>query len=151
MGSTTKYNLPYPEQSDFADIPKDMKKLAEKIESTIDKSTEIETITNENGTAIKYPDGRLECRLNETKTDIAMNRPYGSTGLYMGSYYWTFPVPFTNNPTVICGMFRGGTGASWGICTGSTKSTASLVGLDVVSREAGTDVKLQAVASGYWK
>ena len=125
--------------------------MQDNIENAINDSTEIETIINERGVAIKYPDGRLECRLNDTRTDIAINSPYGSTGLYIGSYYWTFPVPFTNNPIVICGMFRWGTGASWGICTGSTQSTASLAGLDVLSREAGIDVKLQAIAYGYWK
>ncbi len=36
MASTTKYKLPYPERSDFADVPGDMKKLAEKIEEVID-------------------------------------------------------------------------------------------------------------------
>ena len=32
MGQTTKYKFPYPESSDNADVPKDMKNLAESIE-----------------------------------------------------------------------------------------------------------------------
>lgn len=34
MGVTTKYNLPYPELTDQANVPEDMKKLCEKIEDS---------------------------------------------------------------------------------------------------------------------
>lgn len=35
MGQTSKYNLPYPEPTDQADIPKDLKALVEKIEEIL--------------------------------------------------------------------------------------------------------------------
>lgn len=44
MASTTKYKLPYPERSDFADVPEDMKELAEKVEETIIDVKKINTV-----------------------------------------------------------------------------------------------------------
>lgn len=38
MGQTSKYNLPYPEPTDQADIPKDFKALVEKIEEILTNS-----------------------------------------------------------------------------------------------------------------
>lgn len=39
MGVTTKYNLPYPELTDQANVPEDMKKLCEKIEDSYENFT----------------------------------------------------------------------------------------------------------------
>lgn len=55
--------------------------------------TDIETITNENGTAIKYPDGTMICTGKKTQTlDITY---YASHGFYYNQVEFTYPISFT--------------------------------------------------------
>ena len=115
------------------------------------KNMQIETITNENGTAIKYPDGWMICLLDTTVTDQALNRQYSNTSLFFGTRTWTFPVQFIEKPIVNCGRFQWGTGASWGNVTSVTSSTARLTGMDFLSRAVGTSVEISATAIGRWK
>ena len=58
-------------------MPLIMNKILKKI-----KNMQIETITNENGTAIKYSDGWMICLLDTTVTDQAINRQYSTTSLF---------------------------------------------------------------------
>lgn len=120
-----------------------IKKLNEKVAGII------ETVTNANGTAIKFADGTMICTLNITVTDQAINRSYES--LYWGSRTWSFPVVFIEKPAVSCGMFKWGAGISWGNVSAVTETSATLVGMDNVSREAGTSVNISATAIGRWK
>ena len=112
------------------------------------KNMEIERIENENGTAIKFPDGTMICTLNITVTDQAINRSYEN--LYWGSRIWNFPVAFIEKPAVSCGMFKWGAGISWGNVSAVTETSATLVGMDNVSREASS-VNISAIAIGRWK
>lgn len=84
-----------------------IKKILQKI-----KNMETETITNENGTAIKFADGTMICTLNITVTDQAISNAYSN--VFTGIRDWTYPVPFVEKPSVTCGMFKWGTSASWG-------------------------------------
>ena len=122
----------------------DMRRILEKF-----KSSEIETVTNSNGTAVKLPDGTMICTLDTTVTDQAINRSYGS--LYWGSRTWNFPVAFIEKPAVSCGMFKWGTGMSWGNVSGIATTYATLAGIDISSRETGTSTEIHAMAIGRWK
>lgn len=91
--------------------------------------------------------GRLQiCTLNTSKTNIAINTAYGP--LYLGAYTWTFPKPFALTPSVQCGMFRWGTGASWGTVGVASSSNALLYGFDTFKRASGETVRIQATAIG---
>ena len=122
----------------------DMKKILEKF-----KSSEIETVTNSNGTAVKLPNGTMICTLDTTVSDQAINRSYG--GLYWGPRTWNFPVAFIEKPAVSCGMFKWGTGRSWGNVSGIATTYATLVGMDTSSRDTGTSTEIHAMAIGRWK
>lgn len=122
----------------------DMRRILEKF-----KSSEIETVTNSNGTAVKLPDGTMICTLDTTVTDQVINRSYGD--LYWGSRTWNFPVAFIEKPAVSCGMFKWGTGMSWGNVSGITTTYATLVGIDIAIRDTGTPTEIHAIAIGRWK
>lgn len=111
----------------------------------------VETITNDNGTAIKFANGTMICTYRETVTDQAINNTYGSAGLYYGIRSWQFPVPFVENPVCSCGMFKYGTGASWGGINSVSSTNANLIGYDFFPRAAGTAVNISATAIGRWK
>lgn len=113
------------------------------------KNMEIERIKNTNGTAIKYADGTMICTLDTTVTDQVINRSYGD--LYWGSRTWNFPVAFIEKPAVSCGMFKWGTGMSWGNVSGITTTYATLVGIDIAIRDTGTSTEIHAIAIGRWK
>lgn len=105
---------------------------------------------NENGSYLRLPDGTQLCWLNTIVTDQAINTLYTS-GVYQGIRNWTFPIPFIDSPSVSCGCFKHGTGASWGTANASTPTEAGLRAYDFVSREAGDNCLIQAVAIGRWK
>lgn len=105
---------------------------------------------NENGSYLRLPDGTQLCWLNTIVTDQAINTLYTS-GVYQGIRNWTFPIPFIDSPSVSCGCFRHGTGASWGAVNASTPTEAGLRAYDFVSREAGSTCLIQAIAIGRWK
>lgn len=113
------------------------------------KSSRTETITNENGTAIKFADGRLICTLDTTVTDQAINTAYGN--FFIGTRNWTYPIPFVEKPSVCCGMFKWGTSASWAGVSGIGNISTSLAGYDLYKREVGTNVSISAIAIGRWK
>lgn len=113
------------------------------------KSNKTETITNTNGTAIKFSDGTMICILNETVTDQAIDNAYGS--IYQAQRVWTFPEMFIETPCVTCGMFKWGTSASWGSVNSITNQNASLIGYDYYQRATGTNVRISAIAIGRWK
>lgn len=122
----------------------DMRRILEKF-----KSSEIETVTNSNGTAVKLPNGTMICTLDTTVSDQAINRSYGD--LYWGPRTWNFPVAFIEKPAVSCGMFKWGTGMSWGNVSGIATTYATLVGMDTSSRDTGTSTEIHAMAIGRWK
>lgn len=111
--------------------------------------TIVESGSNDNGSYVKFSNGWMICTLQIAVTDQAINRAYGS--LYWGSRVWNFPVAFVGKPSVACGMFKWGTGVSWGNIIEVTNTYATLAGIDILSRETGTNVNIQATAIGKWK
>ena len=100
------------------------------------EATDFVTVTNANGTAIRFPDGTQICLLNISVTDQAIDSSYssGSVQLYRGVRSWTFPAVFTAPPSVIPGAFRHGSGASWSALGGTvTTNAAPLRGIDIIS------------------
>ena len=113
------------------------------------KNMQTETITNENGTAIKFADGTMICTLQTKVTDQAINGAYGN--LFQGTRVWDFPVAFIETPSVTCGCFQWGTGASWGGIRGISSTSVTLRGYDIASRSTGTETTISAIAIGRWK
>ena len=113
------------------------------------KGNKTETITNENGTAIKFSNGTMICFMYITVTDQAISNAYSN--VFTGIRDWTYPVPFVEKPSITCGMFKWGTSASWGGVSGVGNTSASLIGYDFFQREAGTNVHISAIAIGRWK
>ena len=98
---------------------------------------------------VRLPDATQICWVAMSRTDVALNAPYGS--LYIGSWTWVFPRPFEGGPAVSCSRFHWGTSASWGTVQATSPTQATLRGLDAFSRAAGTSVSIEAVAIGRWK
>lgn len=115
----------------------------------IEEKMDIITITNDNGTAIKFPDGTMICTIRKTVTDQEISTALGS--LFQGTRTWTFPQEFVAIPNVTCGMFKWGTGLGWGAVAQENKASAVLIGYDLYSRATGTNVRISATAIGRWK
>ena len=78
MGKTAKYNLPYPENTDKANVPQDLKNLAEQAEAALDKKVNKEDgkrlITNTEAEKLaglsNYDDTKLQERLTNQEKKI---------------------------------------------------------------------------------
>lgn len=78
MGKTAKYNLPYPESTDKANVPQDLKNLAEQTETALDKKVNTEDgkrlITNTEAEKLaglsNYDDTELKEQLTNQATKI---------------------------------------------------------------------------------
>ena len=120
----------------------DFKKVLNKL-----KNMQTEVVTNSNGTAVKFADGTMICTLNIAVTDQAIDTKYGDISLYYKTRDWTFPVAFTERPSVVCSMFKWGTSGSWGgVYSINSNASATLIGYDFYSRAAGTTVNISAIA-----
>ena len=107
----------------------------------------IEEGTSDNSSYRKWNSGIAECWVR-TQQNVAINLSYGS--LYQGTWTWTFPITFIENPTVTCSRFKWGSGASWGTVSTETTTGASLRGIDTSSRASGSTI-ISAYAIGKWK
>lgn len=77
MGKTTKYEIPYPEPEDLADIPKDVKTIVEKIEETIQTiDTAIQKVLNNK---VDKEEGKGLSTNDYTNEDKAKLIPTGGT------------------------------------------------------------------------
>lgn len=104
-----------------------------------------------NGHYVRHLDGTQRCWIRLSSSSIALNNSYGSIPLYYGEYTWTFPVAFSNNPTVTCGEFKWGASASWpGSPTSPSTTGVTLRGMDTASRASGTATLIAAEAVGRW-
>ena len=119
----------------------------------IDKLTGVETIENENGIAIKYPDGRMECRhfINPT-TSLAFTKAYGGVYIPSNTVVWNFPAVFKEPPHVIAtAFFQGGIG---GINISSKPTTTQVAAYPWYAQSytwvAGS-YGYEFIAKGFWK
>lgn len=109
----------------------------------------IESGSNDNGSWIKFSDGTMICYISKKTTLENTLSVYGS--LFQTVQEWTFPIPFVNIPTVTCGKFLIGTGASWGTVLSEDKTLANLRVIDIAKRTAGENAFISATAIGKWK
>lgn len=109
----------------------------------------VESGSNSNGNWVKYSDGTMICYFD--KVAILQNTLQEYVSLFQTIQDWTFPVSFINIPTVACGQFMISTGASWGTVHSVTESIATLRVVDVVKRNSGEDIHINAIAIGRWK
>jgi len=105
----------------------------------------VETITNSNGTAIKFDNGTMICRWSNTNTSTA-NSGYGYLFAAPG-VLWTYPAAFISTPTVIASA-----DARSSICSAeSSQIGTTSVTLYLFSGTNGGYGYLQAIATGNWK
>lgn len=111
----------------------------------------IETITNENGTAIKYPDGSMICSTmvndGEINFDTATGGSYRPSNANLNNKSWTFPVAFIDIPTVI--FVPSSSGYMIGSLGGAT-STYTITRV-LSTTKASFEVKRHITAIGRWK
>ena len=124
-----------------------LNQLQTNIENAI--NSVVESGSNNNGSWIKYSDGTMICWRQETVTDQAINKEYGS--LYQGTRQYTFPVPFVGNVNAKCTIFQYGTSASWGTAYSISNTQVALRGFDAFSRAAGEKCTIGYIAIGKWK
>lgn len=141
-------------------MPLIMNKILKKI-----KNMQIETITNENGTAIKFPDGTMICRTTLSKEKF-LNSETLSTNVQGISIYrssapvWSFPVSFADaniQISITTGTLFSGSRLAFGRVNGNlTKSSVEiqLLGLEDFTANATGYTNLNKVyvtAIGRWK
>lgn len=124
-----------------------LNQLQTNIENAI--NSVVESGSNSNGNWIKYSDGTMICWRQETVTDQAINTAYGS--LFQGARNYTYPIPFSSQPSVTCTSFQYGTGASWGTVVNVSTTTVVLRGFDAFSRATGENCTIGYIAIGKWK
>lgn len=109
----------------------------------------IETITNENGTAIKYPDGTMICK---SVQDLGtLNYKQHENGTYWTGVYhtWTFPVEFASNDIVVnINVFN--TALSFANLQDNPTTTKAKTLITTFS-DGSRATKLHWIAIGRWK
>ena len=114
--------------------------------------TAVESGSNSNGHWIKYSDGTMIQWNNTTVNDVGLTTDYGGRGIfYIGYRAFNYPQEFIENPAINCGQFRWGTGASFPMVSGTTKTHFAVYGIDLFSRASGTDILVSWQAIGRWK
>ena len=141
-----------------------MSLLIKKILQSI-KNMQSETITNENGTAIKFPDGTMICRTTLSKEKF-LNSETLSTNVQGISIYrssapvWNFPISFAAaniQISITTGTLFSGARLAFGRVNGNlTKSSVEiqLLGLEDFTANATGYTNLNKVyvtAIGRWK
>ena len=117
---------------------------------------EVEGVTiieNENGIAIKYPDGRMECTHFMLFENANYNVQYG--GVYMSNNAptsWTFPAPFKESPIVnMAAYLKGGIGGASMSDIPSTDSVSFYTWHSKSYDFSGSKAGVSLIAKGHWK
>lgn len=128
--------------------------IPEGFEEIENPNEEVEIITNSNGTAVKYPDGRMECSyLMNLGTGLAVTKVYGSVYITNNTFTWTFPVAFKQIPTDIqvTGMLPGGIGGASYAGEASTTACGPVYMWHAQSYTFTNRSLIYFKAVGYWK
>lgn len=109
----------------------------------------IETVTNANGTAVKYPDGTMICRFTDTVRTVTPNT--WLNGLYISTAKsFTFPVQFVGEVPVVVSSTTGPINSHCiGICMGDT--AMATVNLGLISGIVSGAAYITYTATGRWK
>lgn len=111
----------------------------------------VEESSNANGYYRKWNSGILEQWVWHSKVKWPIDKAYGA--LYQGVYYWTYPIPFIENPDfAMCPKAQWDTGASWGtVYTTNSTTQLGLRAFDIVQRGTAYSMEYMAYAKGRWK
>lgn len=121
-------------------------KTLEDIITSLMPKIDPEIIENSNGVAYKYPDGRLECEIAKQFTGQNLTK-WGSM-YYSSLGSWTYPVSFTDSPSIII------TGSRYVIYTFSTGGTTTQSGnviANTIDNSTNYDSFYKMKAIGRWK
>lgn len=132
-------------------VADDLNQIKEAVNTNADSMSELdyEIIENENGAAIKYNDGRLECYGTIHDTNLP-NNLWGP--FYSKDKNITFPVEFIEKPTVVAnaygnsGMYFCGLGSDSSLTT--TGCTIRLMSVQAIQ---ATEYWFTYRAVGRWK
>lgn len=120
----------------------------------VEYPSEVEIIENENGTAIKYPDGRMECSHFVLPTGQGdFTNAYGNVFLSTaGTIIWDYPQEFIAPPHVVAiAYFQGGVGGT----ALASKPTTTQVSIYPWHTKSYTfpegSYGCEFIAKGYWK
>ena len=103
--------------------------------------------SNSNGNWTKFSDGTMICRL----LGPALNYGQGGGGLHWSeTATWTFPKPFTSNPTMCSNVSSSATSWATFVRYFSTSSTSVGYRLGAGASWSGTDPQLNGCAIGKW-
>lgn len=118
--------------------------------NTIDGLTNIETVTNDNGTAIKYPDGTMICTKRIMLTNVAVDQSVGQSFMSNVIDLGNFAVSFVGTPieniTPIGGYMCYISPATW-----YSNSACGGIRLLRPTSSTVTEVHINIVAYGRWK
>ena len=111
----------------------------------------IETITNDNGTAVKYSDGTMICRFILDLGVLNYTTEYGLS--YLETYHiWAYPVSFINADNLIVNLTADLSGGIGGVTIIGSYLTASGVRFYPYSvKSASLGTKIHCTAIGRWK
>lgn len=113
-----------------------------------------EIVTNTNGTAIKYPDGRMECFGKKTFKNMGFNTDFYGQFKRSDTQNLTadFPVKFAKVDTCVISALAT---SAWQVAGGTTEPTLSTTqGITMVSPNSFTnarDIIISFHAFGTWK
>lgn len=125
-----------------------------KTPSNMLKNGIVESGSNENGSYIKFADGRMECEhVVDLGVGVAFTTAYGSVFHATSAHIWNYPVEFINNKVTVNATLQlpGGMGGA-SINHDPSKSSATIYYYSVRSYTfADKHVKLHLNAIGRWK
>ncbi len=107
----------------------------------------VESGSNANGRWIRFSDGTQICSFYGSRS-LSIPNAYGS--LYQNQFTCTYPAPFINKPSVSIGQIQWGTGASWGMVSGTYTGTVAFRVIDVMERSTAS-MDISYIAIGRWK
>lgn len=156
---TSNFRFPVPDLDAPANVPVDMKALADAVDSAVKRQGDslrgdaVPTLNGYGGVygySLRFPNGVQICWVATSITTLAIENSYGPT-LYSGTIDWVFQQAFKTAPAVSCSQLRHGSSASWPVVHYVTTSQATIRAIDVMKREAGTSSAFSAIAVGQWK
>ncbi|AZC19536.1 pyocin knob domain-containing protein [Pseudomonas sp. CMR5c] len=107
-----------------------------------------ESITNSNGTAVKFSDGTMICWKESSTIQTTSNQV--STGVFLGTAeIFTFPVPFVTIGVVIASVSYSANAYCWGsVGEGNNPNQCRIVGF---SHAANAQYQARYLAVGRWR
>lgn len=119
----------------------------------IEFDNNIKTVTNDNGTAIKYPDGTMICTKSVSLSKVNCSTSWGSLYISGTIYLQDFPETFISPPAYSFNFISTFSGWLMPQGGGEVNSNTTTICLQLVSVSKNTSVsgKISVIAIGKWK